>query len=280
MLQDFTKLADAEDRQILSYARHWGVLGLCACGLPHAHNPPSVLFPLVRWDAKKAKYIPWSRGPLPPEHLAELRATAERQTHEQLVSRRLPCPLLQTRGGVLWEPLDRWRELSAAVRAALNIAADLSQGRPGPEEDWRRLDEFEPLGLLMRGPGLMDLTRLTLGGVLNRWMEMGGVAPQILWLPDGARLQLAVSDVRVGQLWGALVLQLLFAASHADGFVFCSACKKPYVTDRQPAAGRDSFCPTCRAGRWPQRLAQRRRRRRLAKGEDAEPLRQKSRKAT
>jgi hypothetical protein len=41
MLESFIKLGEAPDRNIARFAKRWGVLGICAHGLPSTHNPNS-----------------------------------------------------------------------------------------------------------------------------------------------------------------------------------------------------------------------------------------------
>jgi hypothetical protein len=98
ILDEFIELGEGTNRQILDFARTWGVLELCRHHLPYRHG-------------ERPAYV---RLPIPA---ASLRSRA-------------PCEPL----GI--EPLEVWRFYSRQAKTLLRIAANLERGMAGDAADW------------------------------------------------------------------------------------------------------------------------------------------------
>jgi hypothetical protein len=242
LLEGFISLADAPPQVIRNFARRWGVLALCRHGLPMSHNG-------VRSNPDKQEIASWGCAPI----LAD--------------------------GGwdTLLEPLEPWRRLSGAARGMLNVGASLRDGRPGTISDWRSIDgaffkaavlytvrtgrDLPPVdsretwrALLEQVPLGRDVEfdRAVLGQLLNDGLRMGMARPFIDWDEQSPRITLAGDG-----LFGALAVQLLFAASSARGLATCTFCGQPYVPTRRPRSDQRRFCPSCRRNGVPRRMAKR-----------------------
>lgn len=110
-LDGFLKLAGTPDKvvpndQILAFARQWGVLGICAHGLPATHNPPSTGLEVEET----------SRG---------------------------GCLWLVTDSGQWCEPVDVWRHLAEQANQLVRMAIGLHQrrheGKTVLPEEWDQL---------------------------------------------------------------------------------------------------------------------------------------------
>jgi hypothetical protein len=103
LLEGFIRLADASPEAVHTFARRWGVLGICHHGLPATHNPR------------------------PPE-LPSRSGTAT-----------WCYPLRQS--GWYWEPLDIWHDFARRARAVLNLAAAMGRETSTRREDWAALHD-------------------------------------------------------------------------------------------------------------------------------------------
>lgn len=139
LLEEFVRLADRPAEAVLSYARRWGVLGICEHGLPLSHNPPPT---------------PLGPGSFPMTW----------------------CRPLAAESGVFREPLDAWWRYSRQYRAVLNLAACLHDGRLGQPEDWKVLfykeSEERAVPWWRRR---MDAEWSVLSFVVNEWLDIARV---------------------------------------------------------------------------------------------------------
>lgn len=158
-----------------------------------------------------------------------------------------------------YESVDDWRMWSAALWAALDIAAHLKAGKRPPASDWQRL--FRPAPTYLNSLGRIDpdsaphwppsADASILQEQVNVFAEIGKVQP-ILDFKRG------IIRYRVRGLLGALVLQVLLIAAGAESWVICSGCGGPYQPEqRAPKSGQRSFCPACRQQGVPERIAAR-----------------------
>jgi transposase-like protein len=220
LLAEFPKLADASPSAIRNYARRWGVLKICAHGLPCGHNPPPVV-------GMESGLVTWC----------------------------YPLGWPDT----CWEPLDRWRHFARQTRAMLNIAAYVHAGKPGRPEDWQTVYEDAKTDAWQHvhqgGPFWERLTceaaRARLGLLLDERLALGHVRPQLTWSGKTHEIVLKGSG-----LFGALTAQLLMVISRTDGLLICSGCGQAYdPKPRRPRAGTRHYCQTCRHHSIPQRDA-------------------------
>jgi len=160
MLDSFIGLCDADDFPIavLSFAKKWGVLGVCEHDLPCSHNP----------------------GPSGPPCLPMLVTPLPRQGSD------VRC----------WEPISVWWACSRKMKGLLSIAAMLTQGKRGRFEDWNAVKDIRDSGLgeTEAEPYVQDLltARRELASELDGWISIGQVRPRISWnrTPSGWRVNL------------------------------------------------------------------------------------------
>lgn len=162
ILLKFIRLHSGSSDEILTFARKWGVLGICEHSFPASHNPPRM---------SKSK-----------DHPA--------------------CKALRLNDGNYREPLERWRYYSRQARAILRIAARLHQGKIGLQEDWDAVyypETADPRAISDTDPGWDKLT-LTL--LVNDWLELGDVHPRFRWIENevGASYYCALFGLLATQL--------------------------------------------------------------------------------
>jgi hypothetical protein len=140
VLDEFIKLAECNDSEILNYARTWGVLELCQHHLPYLHDSPH-------------EHL---RLPLPDSAFTSPKLTTSK------------CFPLGT------EPLDVWRFFSRQAKALLRIAANLQQETPGESDDWSVVlrDRDSP-------KQDVEAHRDCWADAVESWMTLGDVRPRI-----------------------------------------------------------------------------------------------------
>ena len=197
-----------EKADVLRFAERYGVLDICEHGLPGSHNPP----------------------PLPlTGQLRRCRAWGEQQY-------------------VYWEPVDIWLRYVAQMRALLSLAVDLRASSPGRMADWKlaysqlRWSEEIALLALDQAGKEVERDRIFLGERVSTWMQFGNVRPELFWEQN------SLANFRLsGHTFGVLGIQLLFAATRAQGIYFCYGCGMPYGPKRKPRKDRRNFCSNCGA---------------------------------
>ena len=228
ILDDFIGLCHAFDNcsadhyrsAVLSYARKWGVLGLCEHGLPCSHSqPPFGLNDGVR------PCLPMLVTPLPAEGPYAVQ---------------------------YWEPLSVWYEWSRKAKALVNIAAQLNQGRKASFEDWNIVKGMRDTGLgeTQAEPYVTDLqtARRELAWELDGWISLGQVRPRISWNRTPAGWRFSLDAVSTGpNLIGILALYIASeVAGTGKGSAICSSCTKWYRLERRLNPKHRNYCPECR----------------------------------
>jgi hypothetical protein len=219
LLLDFVDLAAAGDDEIFSYARRFGVLGLCS-----QHNPP---------DGAPIGH------PLRFDHVGVFPGGPLSDCHPRGWPKR--CS----------EGTDQWRIWSAKYGALLRLATALRTGKPGELDDWyriapgfkqdRRFSERRKQGywngLLAPLSAILDLAPRFL-----RWGADIGTSQ----VED--RLELDVMPVLrlvpispYAALWVALSAELAFAASGSKGWSTCLECGRMYEIHNR----NQKFCTDC-----------------------------------
>jgi hypothetical protein len=234
ILDEFIRLCEGSDEEILKYARTWGVLELCAHNLPSCHEF-SIGAPLR---------LP-SPIPKPPTGIRQWFSGDPRQ-----------C----TPTGR--EPLATWRHFSGQARALLNIAADLQLSRVGKAEDW---------GKLLRhrySPAIsMEAHRSCLRDAIEGWLKLGRINPTIDDITTG--LTWTGAD-----LFAEIAVQIALAAKAMDGQVLCVACGKEYQPKRLVIRRGFNYCPKikCQRQAAAQRSKRYRDRKKSPEGKDGRKL--------
>lgn len=248
MLGDFMDLADpADEDAVARYAERWGMLGLCAHGLPATHDKSTLPESLRR----PGRSIDWGPGE---------------------VEDRCVVSFFES------EPIATWRYWAGQARALLVVSARLAAGQPGGDAEWAELQApgpwarnwppAEPLTFAARGSDgkersfhsleevfgthtmaqVVALQRRSAGETLQHWLTLAGVGLTVSW--KGASPDMTW---RSGGLFGALGMKLLLAASRVEGWALCTGCAKPHIPSRQARRGAGRFCADCRVANVPAR---------------------------
>lgn len=257
MLDGFLNLAEAPAERVLTYAREWGVLGLCSHGLPCTHdhfrnrrrvspNREEPCFPLG-WDGlggqepvaawwryarlaramlSTASRLRRSKPELDPAELWTLRdspTSAEKRRHQG----------------------ERRTQTERRTQGERRIQGERRTAQVGV---WRRED-----GRLLvapdQGQELCKHGWPLLARSVNRWLVDGDVRPWLVLRPHRAgpepQIRLAAPWWLGSPSWGlfgALGMQLATAVG-GTSYSQCDACGRAYRPVRMPAGGRGHYCP-------------------------------------
>ena len=254
MLEDFALLARSDSKsgsewlqrqtkEVLKYARRWGVLGICEHGLPFSHNPK-------RWLSRFFQ-IPFC-------------TPVAREDDESTVRVDASAPVSVVNGDngrftftlhkAHQEPLAAWRKFAVQAHSMLRVAEHLYHSRAVPDEFWESLQDLVPQHRQYSWKYGSESAKLAIA--VQAWLALGNVRTHFAWMGKkiriGTRLTTAVSDsghfklfIGGDGLFGALASQLAFAIGRVQVLAFCSACGNPYVPTRKPQIGRRNFCPEC-----------------------------------
>ncbi len=143
------------------------------------------------------------------------------------------------------EPLSTWRRFSRHARAVLRVAARLHERKLAHPKDWEVVYEGSPDPPWR--PQTVARDRRLLVGIVDDWLEIGDVRPQVTWT-DRPKVELALGATRghvTAGTFGGLAVQLMLAIVPSMGVATCSDCGQPYVPKRAPPAGRLNFCEEC-----------------------------------
>ena len=206
MLEQFLTIADGYE-PIIDFAERWGMLEICRHGLPACHG----------------ECLPVKSPKLP---------------------------------GHYWETYGDWHRYARIMRATLRLAA----GRLTDDD----LEDLRGFSTLMSAPLFKTkapkYASLQLQVVLNVLSSVSHLHPLVLpvgpertdpvlgfQLPDGKLVLTFEGSFRIGcGLFGALVLQLLLAATRTDGLALCCACSLAYFPERRPRHDQRNYCQRCR----------------------------------
>ena len=217
-LEQFIGLADSSAREVLVFAREWGVLGLCEHGMPFTHQIGSSFSSLVDGSGSS-------------QELIESRCYATG-----------------------FEPMEAWKNHSKKLSSVLSIASNLHQDKPGKPEDWLVIEPWhdphmeywkdEALPSTESDDGYHSVVvaqKKHLTHNVQLLLTQSGARPRFEWSADNAPY---VGIVPVG-LAAVLALQAAFAVCKTTSIVNCTACGKLYVPKRKPQSGRGKYCSAC-----------------------------------
>jgi hypothetical protein len=217
MLVDFLKLHAATDKDILDYARKWGVLHICKHGLPHTHS------------------LSYETDSTPS--MCQWQADLGEAGHEKNYR----------------EPIERWRLFSQHFLAAMRVARTLQNDRSASVEDWALLfPNVSRDGVAAWKPHVAG-ERRQFARVLNGLISLAGIRPSFEWRDARPRLSFGSSGL-FGSLVLQLVLAAS-GHSHFAFCAHCGIPYMPTV--RAPKRGQQGFCPDCRDIGIPRRYSAR-----------------------
>jgi len=155
----------------------------------------------------------------------------------------------------MWESIRQARLIAAAQQRA--TTGDIPQGltdsdlvipfsalkeqgearpRLDPDPSWSTFRQWIRLGLDL------ELGKKVMSSVIEHWLELGAVRPEIAWTGNRPTIQMG----GIG-LFGALATQLFLAVARTN-LAICSACAVPYIPQRRPSARHRNYCPACGHG--------------------------------
>jgi hypothetical protein len=229
-------LADAPAEKILRFAQKWGVLELCEHDVPAGHPP---------------EYWPTRAVVAYPSHV---KAPGWTPDFPLMMGAFHYClPRGDDDKGLLWEPVEAWRQWARAARSTLNIAARLRSHQLASEDEWRIACNIKSRG---SGPGHWQApTRINDGWqrisrYLNSWLRLGSAS--VMTESSDGSIGLVIGK---GSLFGTVAVQLTLAVSGTDGPVMCSSCKSMYVPARRPRRDQKNYCRACGDAGVPQKNA-------------------------
>jgi hypothetical protein len=160
------------------------------------------------------------------------------------------------------EPIAVWHRFARNVKALLNIAAQLNQGKMARWEDWQtfyEVDEAYELDDPKEQPFMKNVqeARKTLASEVDEWITVGQVRPRIEWDNKTRKWRFSLDAVSSGpNLFGLLALNLSLAIAGTE-LAVCCGCQKSYSPVRRPNSERRNYCDECRSRKVPERDAAR-----------------------
>lgn len=254
MVEQFLELADAPSDQIRRYAQRWGVLRICAHGLPASHNSRNLLTGVTRLTPCVPLTEIVERIGQPPAYVGDSSLSRDGGPRPPIVER--------THQG--FEPIGAWRQFSRQARAILRIVAAHREQERADREDLRvlfrwlwftagghdcpisydpdtgavRACEHEPKEDITLTPALQ---RQLIHKSLDDWSAMADIRLRFGWTEAGEPLRITGAGV-----FGELAIQLMMLVHQSNGFAICSSRGCIYVPERRPRRGEHRYCPNCR----------------------------------
>ncbi len=243
LLDDFIRLADADDAAIADYATSHGLLLVCKHREPTLH--------LVQSGKGICDPLGFGTG-----HVRSPVAVWRRYAEVARATLLLADAL--RRGDV--GDASNWRSLYK-----------FSESQPFT---LRRLAESDRRSLSADGTDWVGIGRSELALVIERWLAVGGVGIRFRWWQSEPDISLGITTFPAAGLFAAIAVQLMSTVSGQE-LAVCSHCGSPYVPPRKPRAGERNYCnkESCRKFGAQARASDtyRRKKERLARRRDARP---------
>ena len=252
LLDRFIALADrsSTDLELLAFARRYGPLYLCEHhGLAGYHKP-----------------VLMSSSPLGPAPLVGVDEPYKYSWCGPKLER-------QRRPAMFSEPIEVWRSLALRAQNLLLVANAVRLSGNARPELWEQADGFS--GSFSERDGrkwaYLDNPWYRLAANLDYWINAADVCLRVG--VEGQSLVLSLgTNPFTASVFGLVATQLLLAVTCSEGLASCSGCGAPFLSRRQPLAGKRvgrsvakrNYCQNCREELIPQRDAARDYRRRKA----------------
>jgi hypothetical protein len=235
VLDAFVELAvDDQPEAILSFAKRFGPLWLC-----ERHN-------IVAWHRPVFQFRN-GLGPAPAAGDEEVNLSSL-----TCAPGRIP--------GHFHEPLASWRALALRTRNLLLVTAQLRDGETPPQAAWADVDGFAESFKYMGAWARLEDPWNRLAENLNWFLEAAEVASFVE--SECASLSLVLRNRFIPSPLAIVALQLVLAATRAQGLFTCAGCGAPYPARRPRGKEKRTYCSTCQRNKIPQRDAARAWRRR------------------
>ena len=172
------------------------------------------------------------------------------EEHGMLVRHHPSCMLEEAHSGVFREPVDAWIETARQVKAVIEVATALEQGRRPEEENIRAAQFGVPAGFSLQAFQDLHAERALIAFKINRWLEWANVRPRLEVFARGRgsrRQEFLGFGLEPSSAFGLIAIQLMFACSGVHNIALCSLCGLPYLRQRRraPQAGRRNYCDEC-----------------------------------
>ncbi|HUG00891.1 MAG TPA: hypothetical protein VML95_03450 [Longimicrobiales bacterium] len=222
VLRAFCALAEADAKAFLRFAKRYGPLELCEeHELPVGHSPYAA-----------SLHTPGAAEPC----FAPRAQASPDEPHWRFV------------------PVEVWRRYARDVQGALSLAAAHHNGRIGPRDDWNQLLRWLEIDVTPKWLGDLADERFFLAFIVDRWVDLSGLRPTLSWTDKRPEIGLGS-----GELFGAVLRELIFAIGRVHGLKVCAGCGEPFI-----AQYRRKWCARC-GKKAADRAAQRRRRAKIRK---------------
>jgi transposase-like protein len=229
----FMLLADANETEILAFARSYGPLWVCKRHQIAAFHAP----------------LPAIAGPLGPTYadLDEIKANAVAASY---------CSPEKLKDGRYAEPLETWRQLARRAKNLLTAASKLKSGESISADEWHRLDGFSDSDF----PGYWSYLTdpwWRLAENLNWWLAAAQVRPFVAPNNGSLRTSFGTSPRdphRLPSVLSVIAVQIIFVCQRNRVDVTCAGCGQLFPPKGQPMPGqrvglyvaRRNYCPECR----------------------------------
>jgi hypothetical protein len=206
--------ARSSREKTIQFCRKWGVLGLCAHGIPIGHGACT--------------------GPEPIGKRV-LRGFPRYQFRE-------PIDSVQKFASGLESLLRIGAEMTQGRSGHVNDWVHADDVISGPDfPPWK--DDPAYLEALAHP----SVARTNLQILIRRLIEICKIRPRFFWNEQTNSWQIDLdSDASTSNLPGLMVTELLISIADKDGLAICSSCHFSYIPERRPDPTRRNYCPTCR----------------------------------
>lgn len=253
----FLRLAEAQDEEILDYARRWGILGLCHHGLPVAHEMKPYSWSASEKGCNRRKRGGWFYEPLERwryysrQMSAAVRLAVDLRKDEITEEeQRLVLALKEKDKAERWRAYESFEALIkiAPVKTkkpfASKVVVEISPRVPGKREDWHIVFQGFEEGFSLVVPFAISAGRFALSTVINRWLGLTGIRPYFLWSMSQSDFTLS-SSAYEASLLPVLAVQLMLIVNGSPDYAICYSCCKPFFLRKGQRLNQRCFCKEC-----------------------------------
>ncbi|MBI4852242.1 MAG: hypothetical protein HY819_10640 [Acidobacteria bacterium] len=245
LINAFIKLTNVPNerlgKEVLKFAKQYGVLGLCKHGLPHTHHRLSEPF----------------FGLLPKY-----------------------CPI-EKKDNWCCEPIDRWRYYARLVNAVINVSRAVDYEKQVRSEDWVIINEYQAqqegsyekqlislLNLIPRQEIQDNLEsvqsqmqkgfeqrwanikkdpktcKLAVASVINQFLVLTDVRPIFVWLGNKRYFRIGHNDISTNLL-SLITTQLMLLLNGSKAMANCASCGNLFILTKYQSIKGNAYCSEC-----------------------------------
>ncbi len=227
----FVDLAEADDPgHFVDFARRFGVLGLWPYKTPKGHP----IFGMTYW---------------PPSILEGIQTPFR---YAKQVDRKELTRIIQAGVRFMrYEPISQWRLWAGWLRATIEIAFALRDGRLATQQQWEALNVDYPFST-----DLASQQTFLARYVQERIVRWSGLAPVVQWGEAGPSVALTLGGEEAIYMWRssiqinwppntlypALVAHLLALLTAGTPMAACTSCGKVHARSRRARSDQPAYC--------------------------------------